>query len=72
MAPQFIKRMVGRVAIIPLLLISTLGMGRAEAMALEIGRPFPLLRLPSLEDGKPLSVAEFRGQKLVLHIWASW
>ncbi len=44
----------------------------AEEYEPRIGEPFPRLRLPSLEDGSPLSVASFRGKKVVLHIWASW
>jgi len=44
----------------------------AEEYEPRVGEPFPLLVLPSLEDGSPLSVASFRGKKLVLHIWASW
>lgn len=39
---------------------------------LKVGQPFPTLVLPSLEDGSPLSLAKFRGQKVILHIWASW
>ena len=39
---------------------------------LKVGQPFPNLVLPSLSDGSPLSVAIFRGQKVILHIWASW
>jgi len=39
---------------------------------LEIGMPFPDLVLPSLEDGRPVSFAEFRGQKVVLQVFASW
>ena len=39
---------------------------------LEIGKPFPDLVLPALEDGRPRSLAEFRGQKLILYIFASW
>jgi hypothetical protein len=35
-------------------------------------KPFPELFLPSLDDGRPLSIASFRGQKLVLHVFASW
>ena len=42
------------------------------AMELEVGQPFPSHPLPSLEDGRASSIAQFRGQKLVLHIWASW
>ena len=41
-------------------------------VAIEIGRPFPNLILPSLEDGTPSSVARFRGKKTLLHVFASW
>ena len=44
----------------------------ASAYKLEVGQPSPNLVLPSLEDGNPLSLAKFRGQKVILHIWASW
>jgi hypothetical protein len=36
------------------------------------GQPFPDLLLPALEDGRPTSLADFRGQKIVLHVFASW
>lgn len=36
------------------------------------GTPFPTLSLPSLEDGRPASIADFRGQKIILHVFASW
>jgi len=39
---------------------------------LEVGQSFPGIKLPSLEDGRPRSLADFRGQKLVLHVFASW
>jgi len=38
----------------------------------KVGEPFPSLVLPSLADGKPLSLAQFRGEKVILHIFASW
>ncbi len=44
---------------------------KAEALELEVGQVFPNMLLPSLE-GHPGSIADFRGQKLILHIWASW
>ncbi len=44
---------------------------KAEALELEVGQAFPNMLLPSLE-GRPGSIADFRGQKLILHIWASW
>ncbi len=36
------------------------------------GKPFPDLVLPAAEDGRPLSLADFRGQKVILHVFASW
>lgn len=36
------------------------------------GQMFPTLILPRLRDGRPGSVADFRGKKLILHIFASW
>ncbi len=44
----------------------------ANAHEFRVGDPFPELVLPSLTDGSPLSISSFRGQKLILHIWASW
>ena len=44
----------------------------AASTGLEVGDRFPELVLPSLDDGRQLSVASFRGRKLVLHVWASW
>ena len=37
-----------------------------------VGQAYPVEPLPSLHDGRPLSVAGFRGQKVVLHQFASW
>lgn len=39
---------------------------------LEEGKPFPDLRLPALDDGRPLSIETFRGKRIVLHVFASW
>lgn len=44
----------------------------AAETGLDVGNRFPELVLPSLADGDPLSIASFRGRKLVLHVWASW
>ena len=41
------------------------------AADLEVGQPFPEIVLPSL-DGEPMSMASFRGQKVALHVFASW
>ena len=43
----------------------------AQARAIEVGKPFPNLRLATL-DGQPASIEDFRGTKVVLHVFASW
>ena len=44
----------------------------ADPPKLAIGEPFPDLTLPSLEDGSPAAISDFRGQRLILHVFASW
>lgn len=39
---------------------------------IKVGEPFPSIELPSLRDGKPMSIAHFRGKKVILQIFASW
>ena len=41
-------------------------------MRLEVGQPFPDIVLPNLADGRAGSIAQFRGRKLLLHVFASW
>ena len=36
------------------------------------GQVFPTIVFPSLDGNRPGSVADFRGKKLILHIFASW
>jgi len=45
---------------------------RAEPPVIEIGKPFPAIALPSMIGGEPMSIADFRGRKVILHIFASW
>jgi len=45
---------------------------RAEAPRIEVGSPFPEIVLPAAEDGRPRSIADFRGRKVILHVFASW
>lgn len=44
----------------------------ANAAQFKVGEPFPNILLPSLDDGTAQSIENFRGQKLMLHIFASW
>ena len=56
--------------------IAAAGGGRTDSSSrpdlFEVGRPFPPIVLPSAADGRPLSVADFRGRKTILHVFASW
>ena len=36
------------------------------------GDAFPTLALPSAADGRPVSLAAFRGKKVIVNIFASW
>jgi len=44
----------------------------AGGQGLHVGQPFPDIRLPSLANGRPLSISHFRGKKVLLMIFASW
>jgi hypothetical protein len=44
----------------------------AQSSPFRVGEPAPVIALPSGEDGAPVSLADFRGQKVMLHVWASW
>jgi hypothetical protein len=44
----------------------------SDSAEFRVGQVFPTMVFPSLEDGRPRSVADFRGKKLILHIFASW
>ena len=61
-----------------LLLIGLLGLegtaplGAQDTSQFKVGERFPNIVLPSLENGQPASMTQFRGKKLILHIFASW
>ena len=47
--------------------------GSAPAFDLSVGQAFPSLTLPSIKDGtQRLSTDDFRGEKWILHLFASW
>ena len=37
-----------------------------------VGEVYPNYVFPSLEDGRPTALSEFRGKKIILHHFASW
>jgi peroxiredoxin len=39
---------------------------------IEIGQAFPDVTFSGLKDGRPASLLDFRGQRVVLLVFASW
>ncbi len=48
------------------------GYAQSQPPVLEIGKPFPVISLPAMRDGEAMSIADYRGKRVVLHIFASW
>ena len=44
----------------------------AQPAPFELDRPFPDVVLPALGGAEPMSIADFRGQKVVLQVFAAW
>ena len=44
----------------------------AEGYAPRVGQPHPDFTLPSIVDGEPVSLSQFRGRKVLLIHLASW
>lgn len=53
-----------------LMLCSRLAAAQSEPR-IAINEPFPVITLPAL-DGSMMSVADFRGKRILLHVFASW
>ena len=65
-------RRPAQVAMLVAVVLATPTPTRAQATGFEVGQPFPTLAFPALDDGRPRSIADFRGQKVILHVFASW
>ncbi len=63
-----------RYALIPQMaaLLAVLIGSSLQGASLKVGEPFPVIALPAAKDGQPMSVNDFRGRKLLLHLFASW
>ncbi len=59
------------VLVLAFFLAASTAMAQLPSSGYEVGEPFPTLVLPDL-DGEPGSIADYRGTKVVLHIFASW
>ena len=45
---------------------------RPDSVEFHEGEMFPTTVFPSVDSGQSVSVADFRGKRLILHIFASW
>ncbi len=45
---------------------------RLPPIPFKVGEPFPTIPLPAADDGRKVSIADFRGQRLIVHVFASW
>ncbi len=58
---------------LPVALIAcSLAAAQAKGAAPAVGQPHVGFTLPDLHTGKPVSLAEFRGKKVLLIQFASW
>lgn len=48
------------------------GSAYAAGYSPRVGEPHPDFVLPSIADGRPVSLSQFRGQKVLLINFASW
>jgi len=63
-------------SLLAITLFLLLASGQVKAQSpfgrIQIGRPFPDDRFPSLTDGNPASLADYRGKRVLLLVFASW
>ena len=44
----------------------------AAAPTIEVGEPFPSLTLPRADGKELFSISKYRGERVLLHVFASW
>jgi hypothetical protein len=54
------------------LLVTCFTMSAMAQKTFRVGEMFPDIELPLLSDGERSSVHDFRGEKVILQIFASW
>ena len=67
-----LRRMMRELPLAVLILASALVDARADAYSPRVGQPHPDFVLPSITDGRPVTLSQFRGQKVLLIHLASW
>lgn len=66
------QRSVALSVVVGVLIMMTTGMSAIAQAPFKVGEQFPDTSFPSVADGEPMSVHDFRGQKVMLHVFASW
>ena len=46
--------------------------GWVDAAGWKVGQRFPALTLPTITGEASLSITEYEGEKVMLHVFASW
>lgn len=67
---SIVRPLVSTVLAYSLTLTMAVGLEAAD-MSIEVNEPFPNLALRTL-DGELKTISDFRGTKVVLHVFASW
>jgi cytochrome c biogenesis protein CcmG/thiol:disulfide interchange protein DsbE len=60
------------IAVIALIGLLGFGLATKESEGLAVGEPAPEAELPLLEGGGSASIADYRGQWVLVNFWASW
>ncbi len=47
-------------------------MAQLPPSGFEIGQPFPIESFRDVDSGQPVSICDYRGEKVVVAIFASW
>ena len=71
---RMVRKIFPALAILAILALAAMPWATPAGASADLkeGQAFPTLVLPSLDDGKPLSIADFHGRKIALHVFASW
>ena len=64
-------RQVARFLVVPVLL-ATMAPAQAAPYAPKVGQRHPDFSLPNIATGKPVSLSDFHGKKVLLIHFASW
>ena len=67
-----LRRVCSLLAMMISSIVSVTGASAELATQTEVDKPFPNIALPSMENGSPISIEQFRGKKIILHVFASW